>query len=121
MSIRAARIWVVPIAACAVLVIGTFLVVRAIAESGRDDLRFSVSHGQERASFDGGPGDRTHAVARAQVYYHRPGAWQEMPNFFNPFWRAKLAPVDEGLSRVPFAGQLLSAVPEALRSAVLTH
>lgn len=32
-------------------------------------------------------------VARGQVYYHRPGNWREHPNFFNPFWRARLAPV----------------------------
>jgi hypothetical protein len=32
-------------------------------------------------------------IARGQVYYHRPDDWQEQPNFFNPFWRARLAPV----------------------------
>ena len=38
-----------------------------------------------------GPG--FHAIARAMAYYHRPGNWNEHPNFFNPFWRAKLEPV----------------------------
>jgi len=40
------------------------------------------------------------AVARALAYYHRPGAWREPPNFFNPHWRAKLAPVEEGWQRL---------------------
>jgi hypothetical protein len=26
------------------------------------------------------------------TYYHNPGSWAEVPNLFNPFWRAKLAP-----------------------------
>jgi len=32
-------------------------------------------------------------LSRGQVYYHRPGDWREQPNFFNPFWRARLAPI----------------------------
>ena len=40
----------------------------------------------------------------SQVYYHRPGAWAEPPNLFNPFWRAKLAPVG------PKSGELLSKI-----------
>jgi hypothetical protein len=32
-------------------------------------------------------------LAAAQVYYHRPGEWREMPNFFNPLWGARLIPV----------------------------
>jgi len=35
------------------------------------------------------------AFAAAQVYYHRPGDWREMPNFFNPLWGARLMPVVE--------------------------
>ncbi len=31
-------------------------------------------------------------LSKALVYYHRLGAWQEPPNLFNPFWRAKLHP-----------------------------
>lgn len=30
------------------------------------------------------------AVSKALVYYHRLGNWREQPNFFNPYWRAKL-------------------------------
>lgn len=32
------------------------------------------------------------AVSKALVYYHRLGNWNEHPNLFNPFWRAKLHP-----------------------------
>jgi hypothetical protein len=35
------------------------------------------------------------AFAVGRAYYHRPGAWQEPPNFFNPLWHARLAPVRE--------------------------
>ena len=35
------------------------------------------------------------ALCAAQVYYHRPGDWREMPNFFNPLWAARLMPVIE--------------------------
>lgn len=33
------------------------------------------------------------AISVARTYYHRPGEWKEHPNFFNPFWAAKLHPV----------------------------
>jgi hypothetical protein len=33
------------------------------------------------------------AIAIGRAYYHRPGEWKEQPNFFNPFWGAKLHPV----------------------------
>ena len=36
-------------------------------------------------------------ISRGQAYYHRPGNWIEQPNFFNPFWRARLAPVGQKL------------------------
>ena len=35
------------------------------------------------------------AFSAAQVYYHRPGDWKEMPNLFNPLWGARLMPVLE--------------------------
>jgi hypothetical protein len=34
------------------------------------------------------------AVAKALVYYHRPEEWREPPNLWNPYWRAKLHPLD---------------------------
>ncbi len=54
------------------------------------------------------------AFAAAQAYYHRPGDWREMPNFFNPLWGARLMPVLEsnaaaklGLTAVPLMRKLL--------------
>jgi hypothetical protein len=32
------------------------------------------------------------AVSKAMTYYHLPTDWKEHPNFFNPFWKAKLQP-----------------------------
>ena len=40
------------------------------------------------------------AISRGMVYYHRPGNWNEHPNFFNPFWHAKLAPVGPALKKI---------------------
>jgi hypothetical protein len=39
-------------------------------------------------------------VSRGMVYYHRPDCWDEHPNFFNPFWRARLAPVGGALQNL---------------------
>ncbi len=77
---------------------------------GVEDLRFSLHHGNQSAELDGligegglfasGFGKGLHALSRAQVYYHRPGAWQEPPNFFNPFWGARLAPKGAAIKRL---------------------
>jgi hypothetical protein len=54
-------------------------------------------------------GDRTalmgimrglNVLSRGQVYYHRPDDWREQPNFFNPFWRARLAPIAQVLTNL---------------------
>ena len=55
------------------------------------------------------------AVCAAQAYYHRPGDWREMPNFFNPLWAARLMPVAESN-----AGAALF-LDNAAVSAVLLH
>jgi hypothetical protein len=55
------------------------------------------------------------AFAAAQAYYHRPGDWREVPNFFNPLWGARLLPIAEsnaanlvpGLVDNPLARSLL--------------
>ena len=45
------------------------------------------------------------AWSRGMAYYHRPSYksgesnWREHPNFFNPFWRAKLAPIGERVNQ----------------------
>lgn len=36
-------------------------------------------------------------LSRGMAYYHRKGNWREHPSFFNPFWRARLAPVGQKL------------------------
>jgi Putative Flp pilus-assembly TadE/G-like len=62
--------------------------------------KFKWTHGGEEAELDTTVGGENNsfllegmmAMSRGLVYYHRPGNWVEPPNFFNPFWRAKLAP-----------------------------
>src|SRR5262249_29221397 len=61
------------------------------------------------------------AVARAAASRHRPGNWHEHPNFWNPFWRAKLAPIEPGLERIPALGQLLGKLPGGLAARTVTH
>jgi hypothetical protein len=80
------------------------------ANPDRDDLNFTLKQGQTSVTFDGRLGEGgilgtswakgMHAIARAQVYYHRPGAWQEPPNFFNPYWGARLAPKNAAIKRL---------------------
>jgi hypothetical protein len=36
------------------------------------------------------PRGEGYAVAKAKVYFHQQGNWKVAPNFFDPFWRAKL-------------------------------
>ena len=47
-----------------------------------------------------GLGRGINVLSRAQVYYHRPGAWAEPPNFFNPYWGARLAPKNAAITRL---------------------
>lgn len=77
-------------------------------------------HGQ-RLEFGGEEGS---VIARAQAYYHRPGSWAEPPNFFNPYWRARLASVWQGRAENPEVQALLEGLPEPLREhpqKVLVH
>ena len=65
-----------------------------------------------------------HVFSRAQAYYHRPGDWAEQPNFFNPFWHARLAATLQGPGPVPSLQSELDRLPEVLRGQpqrVLTH
>lgn len=39
------------------------------------------------------------ALSSAIAYYHRPGAWNEPPNLWNPFWRATLVAPDDDLAK----------------------
>lgn len=68
-----------------------------------------------------GPG--VNALARGQVYYHRPGNWAEQPNFFNPYWRPRLAAVLQARD-TPLVEDLIAQLPPALAAdpaRVLTH
>ena len=60
-------------------------------------------------------------VSRGMVYYHRPHNWEEPPNFFNPYWRAKLDPVLQGAGAIPFVSTVMGAVPSALSGRALIH
>jgi hypothetical protein len=78
-------------------------------------LDFDMEIGSRTASLDTTPGvgdsalfsflEGLNAISRGQAYYHRPrpvgededSNWQEHPNFFNPFWHARLAPVGQKL------------------------
>jgi hypothetical protein len=69
-----------------------------------------------------------HAIARAQAYYHRLGNWKEPPNLFNPFWRAHLAPVADGLEAAssdsnlsPTLTQVTSALATISSQTLITH
>jgi hypothetical protein len=51
------------------------------------------------------------AIGKAMVYYHRFGDWREPPNFFNPYWRAKMDSFDNAteLAKVIAAGEALDS------------
>ncbi|KFE68960.1 hypothetical protein [Hyalangium minutum] len=57
-------------------------------EAGSVKLRFGTT-GEGTLELAAGEGA---GLSKALVYYHRLGDWQEPPNLFNPFWRAKLHP-----------------------------
>ncbi|MHB8419840.1 MAG: TadE/TadG family type IV pilus assembly protein [Myxococcales bacterium] len=56
-----------------------------------------------------------YGLSQGLAYYHRPGDWQEPPNFYNPFWRAKLQPVQlsNGGSQVKAKLDVLEALTAA--------
>jgi len=61
---------------------------------GNKEVKLDTTIGGKRNSylFEG-----LNVISRGMAYYHRPGNWVEHPNFFNPFWRARLAPVGQKL------------------------
>jgi hypothetical protein len=61
------------------------------------------------------------AMARAQTYYHRPGNWAEQPNFFNPYWRPRLASVFQGRAALPEGASLDAYLPGIATQKVFTH
>ncbi len=103
----------------------------AMALAGGKDLDFQISQGRRRAALDAriaeegllntGLGEGLHAIARAQVYYHRPGAWQEPPNFFNPFWGARLAPKNAAIKRLGSAVGLGDTLGQLIGDNIWMH
>jgi hypothetical protein len=81
------------------------------------------------------------AISRGQVYYHRGCApddtdcfrnrnWKEHPNFFNPFWGARLAPVGLKLQQLqasalrganPTVRQILGPLGRLVTDNIITH
>jgi len=68
--------------------------------------------------------DGLNVISRGQTYYHRPGNWAEQPNFFNPYWRPRLASVYQGRHTLPFVGELADQLPGVLKDIppkIITH
>jgi hypothetical protein len=63
-------------------------------------------------------------ISRGQTYYHRPGNWAEQPNFFNPYWRPRLAAVWQGKDSLPLINTLSNQLPAAVKdfpAKIITH
>jgi len=61
-----------------------------ITESGRVSMEVgAVGTGSVQLSNEG----TANVASKAMVYYHRIGDWADVPNLFNPYWRAKLEPM----------------------------
>ncbi|AKJ06536.1 hypothetical protein [Archangium gephyra] len=58
--------------------------------NSKSEVKFT--HGDQGTGKISMAPDEGAALSNALVYYHRLGDWQEQPNMFNPFWRAKLHP-----------------------------
>lgn len=92
-----------------------------------DEGRFSIGLGRPTEVRLGGPaaagfaGSGLAAISRAQVYYHRPGHWAEQPNFFNPYWRPRLAPGAAELSSLKALALPLPASAGADPEHLFTH
>jgi hypothetical protein len=101
--------------------------VAQLSPSGRLSFglgeRATVDFEDDRPSLNGlAPG--LNVLARAQTYYHRPGNWQETPNFFNPYWRPRLAAVFQGRYALPGLDAWLLGLPSPfahIPQKVMTH
>ena len=95
--------------------------------SDRAEIDMTVG---KRGIFNTGAFKGLNALSRGQAYYHRPGSWKEHPNFFNPFWRAKLAPVGEKLIQLqtrglrgapPFLQNMLGTLGRLITDEIIIH
>ena len=70
------------------------------SDSGKITVNLGGDVGQREMQLTDNPDEfgRGLAVSKAMVYYHHPEwtsnqkGWKEAPNFFNPYWKAKLQP-----------------------------
>lgn len=76
------------------------------------DLKFKIRLDLNEASVDLKNQKSAKAVSKALTYYHHPGNWKEPPNFWSPFWRAKLHPL--GLNLTDAADAATVGAAEAL-------
>jgi hypothetical protein len=91
-----------------------------VTESGKVEFKFSNTSQPLDTNFTNG----ISALARGQTYYHRPGNWSEQPNFFNPYWRPRLASVFQARNELPLVNAVVNGLPDPLRSMpnkVITH
>lgn len=65
-----------------------------ITDSGEINVDLGGDVGKRGMQISDDPGKfgEGMAMSKAMTYYHLPTDWKEHPNFFNPFWKAKLQP-----------------------------
>ena len=61
---------------------------------GGDVGKLALADRADSPTTSGGTRGTGLAVSKAMTYYHRFGDWKEAPNFFNPYWRAKMESFD---------------------------
>jgi len=91
-----------------------------VTASGKVDFKFSANSAVLDMNFNNG----ISALSRGQTYYHRPGNWSEQPNFFNPYWRPRLASVFQARNELPLVNAIVQGLPDPLKSMpnkVITH
>jgi hypothetical protein len=88
---------------------------RIVTERGTDSRISFVFDDKLKGSFLSKLMPGLNAMAMARTYYHRPGEWKEQPNFFNPFWGAKL----EGIMQHPLPSML--GLRDLASDWILTH
>jgi putative Flp pilus-assembly TadE/G-like protein len=89
---------------------------------GTSPETLDLRNGRTAVGLGGPPG--MSVISRGQTYYHRPGNWTEQPNFFNPYWRPRLAAVWQGKDSLPLVEKLADALPGDLKDSparFITH
>jgi len=63
-------------------------------DNGKLELEMAGNEDAKAGVLDLKPNREGGAISRAIVYFHAPGKWPRQPNYFDPFWGAKLHPFD---------------------------